>query len=147
MTRDEFQRTYHDWQTQNPEVALFEAKAVNRVAEGFTAVAVKVGALGCGLMLLTAAVMAEPMGVRQILTPEFCRDEVKRRLLQLKTRNGRRTCYMWFLLASGWVKADVMQAADDIGMDEMTGELRLEEKVTEAIRRELEKGEEAGGER
>jgi hypothetical protein len=138
MTRDEFQHRYHDYKTDDSNEAFREAKGVNAEADGFTVVAVGVGSLGYGLMLLTAAVMAESAGVRQILTPEFVREEVKRRLLQLKTRTERRTCYMWFLLGSGWGKADIMQAADEIGLDERTGTLKLEVEVKSAVKRQLE---------
>ncbi len=54
MTRDEFQKKYHDYSTQNMTEAEYEAKKVNEVAEGFIVEPQKFGDLGICLMLSTA---------------------------------------------------------------------------------------------
>lgn len=54
MTKDEFQKQYHNYQTNDGKVAKTEADKVNKIAEGFTVESQFFPGLGFCLMLSTA---------------------------------------------------------------------------------------------
>jgi hypothetical protein len=64
MTKDEFQRQYHYYQTHDEKEAKAEARRVNEEGiDNDIAVAVKLGDLGWCLMLKTAADFVREMDI------------------------------------------------------------------------------------
>ena len=63
MTKDEFQRRYHDYRETELRAAMMEANRVNAEAEGFTVEVVGFGKLGFALMLESAAALVRESGI------------------------------------------------------------------------------------
>ena len=68
MTKNDFQRRYHDYQTRDRRAALDEAAKVNDQADDFTVVVLEFPPFGYALMLAEAAAFLPQCGVN--LTPE-----------------------------------------------------------------------------
>lgn len=63
MTKDEFQKRYHDYREPDLGAAMQEAHRVNAKAEGFKVEVVGFGKHGYTLMLETAAELVRQSGV------------------------------------------------------------------------------------